>query len=221
MNRGSVFEPWFSTVGRGRRARPPPRRCPPPRHPARRVAHLPRPRLRRRRHAGHRGRRRSLAGQPVQLLPREERNPVLLSGSLARPAAAGARPGAHLPRTARPAPPRARDRPRALPHRPRRRVRRASRGRCPPRPPAHAHRRQTRSVRARRPRTRGRRHPARRAAPERRDRGDARVSRRPQLDGALVSPRRPSAARPRRRRRGRLRRRGLDRSSPCRTPTSR
>ena len=75
-----------------RRARPPPRRrAPPAGDPARRRRHLPRPRLRRRRHARHRRRRRPLARQPLSLLPRQGRAPLLLPGPVARSPARRAR----------------------------------------------------------------------------------------------------------------------------------
>jgi hypothetical protein len=198
-NSGSLFEPPFET-----------RRGAPRRHHARRRHRVSRPRLQRRRHARHRRRSRPVAGQPVSLLPRQGGAALLLPGPLAGPPAR--RPRRRTPgrpegsASTRGTPPRARDRARALSHRWPRSVRRSPRGRRPAAAASRADRRQARSLRARRacPHHNGRR-PRRRIC-----RRHTRLSRRAQLDGPLVSPRRRPAVAARRRARRGLCRRWID-----------
>jgi hypothetical protein len=187
-NGGSVFEPAFN-----------PRRPAAHRHHARRRPGLPGPRLCRRRHARDRGGRRPLARQSLSLLPRQGRNPLLLPEPIARSAARGA--GRRAPRScaaACRAPARDGGRPRPLPARRSRGIGGAPRGRRVAAAAARADRRQARSLRTRRARDRRRRHQASRPARHRRHGGDAGLSRRAQLDRALVPARRAArAARPR------------------------
>jgi hypothetical protein len=201
-NGGSVFEPPFKA---GRFAAH--------RHHARRRPRLPRPRLCRRRHARDRGRGRPLARQSLSLFPRQGRDPVLLPEPLARSPARGAgRRAARSHAAARRSAARDGGRARAVPARRSRRVGRPSRSRRAAAAAAHANRRQARSLRARRARNGGRRHQAARAARHRCHGRDARVSRRAQLDRALVPSRRAAYVAPGRGARRRLRRRRLDQS---------
>jgi hypothetical protein len=207
LNGGSLFEPPFETS-----------RCTPRRDHARGGAGVPRPRLRRRRHARHRLGRRSLARQPVSLLPWEGRTPVLLPGPVARADAGRADGGAARFRTARrPAAP-SRRRTRPLPARRGGRIGGASRGGRTTAAAARAHRRQARSLRARCPRAGGERHPRAAPAPCGRNDRHPRLPRRAQLDGALVPARRPAARPADRRCRRRLRRRRARQSAIDQSP---
>ena len=199
LNRGSLFEPPFET-----------RRRPAGRDHARRRPRLPRTRLRRRRHARDRRRGRPLAREPVSLLPRQGRAVVLLPGSLARPAAGRSRGGA--PRPAADAGAASRRRAGARPGAPRRSrgIGGASRGRRAPAEAAGPHRRQARSLRARRSDAGRGRHSHRRAAQYGSDDRHPRVSRRAQLDRALVPAGRRAVTAAGRGARRRLRRRRID-----------
>jgi len=191
LNRGSFFEPPFKTRG-----------SPQSGNHARGGSRVSRARLRGGRHAGHRDCRRSVARQPVSLLPRQGRTALLLPGPRRGSAAARARHGPAPTRTAAGAPSRSGHRPCSLSAGRSRGLGGASRGQRAAAPPSLAHRRQARCLRTRRARARLLGGPGRHAGRSRRPRRHARLPGRAQLDGALV-PSRGTAIGPTGRRTGR------------------
>jgi hypothetical protein len=202
-NGGSIFEPPFNQGRRPSRG-----------DHARGRQRLPRPRVRRGRDARDRRGRRPLARQPLSLLPRQGRAALLLPGSHGRSPAG--RPGCRQARPARAAaPPQGPGRrARPLPGRRGGGVGGASRGERAAPAPARADRRQARPLRARRARPGRRRRARRHAASRRRHHRHPRLSRRPELDRALVPPRGPAIASTNRGSGRRLRRQW---TPPCQT----